>query len=67
MKIVLFLYLKSIFEVNRPDPARPWRSFTAYFSNLLEDTNLKLLHNIVTGIKIVVINFDKAIFNDSEG
>ena len=50
----------------RPDAARPWRSLTAYFSNLLEDTSLKLSHNKATGFKITVPNFYRDFFNKSE-
>ena len=39
-------------EPARPDPTRPWRVSAAYFSNLLEDTNLKLSYNILTGLKL---------------
>ena len=53
-------------EPARPSPARPRRSLTAYFSNLLRDTHLKLSHNKVTVFKIVVSNFHRDDFNKSE-
>ena len=43
-KIILFQCRADI----RDGPARQWRSLTAYFSNVVRDTILKLLHNIVT-------------------
>ena len=53
-------------EPARPGPTRPWRSLTGYFSNILNYTNLKLLHNIVTGPKNVVVNFDRDILFNFE-
>ena len=46
----------------RPDPARPRRFLTTYSSNLFIDTNLKLLHNIGTGLRIVISNFHRELF-----
>ena len=51
-------------ERARPKPARPdptWPGHGAllmvYFSNILKDTSLKLLHNIVIGLNIVEATF----------
>ena len=52
--------------MNRPGPTRPRRSLTAYFSNMLKDTNLKRLHNLDTGLKIVVAKFYRDSFFSSE-
>ena len=53
--------------MNRPGPTRPDHdSLTAYFSEVLKGTNLKLLHNIDTGLEIVVSNFHSDIFISSE-
>ena len=41
----------------RDEPARPWRSLTAYFPNVLKDTNLKYSHNIDIGLIIAVSKF----------
>ena len=51
-------------EPARPDPARPgltrpWRFLMAYFSNVLGGANMKLLHNMAIGLKIIVSNFEK--------
>ena len=48
--------------LTRTDPAWPWRSLTAYFTNMLKDTSLKLLHIIVTGLKIFVSYFHRDFF-----
>ena len=53
-------------EPARPSPTWPRRSLTAYFRNLLKDTNLKLLHNLDTGLKFVVSNFHGDFCIDSE-
>ena len=46
----------------RDEPARPdptMTLLTAYFSNVLKDTNLEFSYNIVTGLKNSVPNFDR--------
>ena len=50
----------------RDEPARSWRSLTAYFSNMLRNTILKLLQNIATSLKIVVSNSHKDFFISSK-
>ena len=60
MKQVLFLSLKSNFEVKRLNPARPGPTVTLF------DGLFKLLHNINTGLQIVVLKFNIVIFMDSE-
>ena len=53
-KVIIFLYGTDI----RNEPARPVMTLlTAYFSNVVKDTNLKLLHNLDTGLEIVVSHF----------
>ena len=49
-----------------PDPDRPWRSLTSYFSNVFKYTSLKLSYNTDSGLKIVVSNFHRDFFNSSE-
>ena len=53
-------------EPARPGPVRPWRSLTAYFSNLLKNKKLKLSHNIFTGLKTVALKFHIHFFISSE-
>ena len=50
----------------RNETARPWRSLTTYFSDMLKETNLKLSHNIVTGLNFVVLSSHKEFFKNSE-
>ena len=50
----------------RPGPVRPWRSLTAFFSIFLKDMNLKVSHNKVIDLKIVVSNFQRDFVISSE-
>ena len=43
----------------RDEVAKPSRSLTAFFSEKLKDTNLKLVHIRVVGFKNVVSHFGK--------
>ena len=52
-------------DLTRPYPTRPWRSLTAYFSNVLKDTTLNLQLNIGTGLIILDVNFDWDFFISS--
>ena len=57
-KVIIFWCRTDIHdEPAWPEPARSWRSLTAYFSNLLKFTSFKFSHNKVTSLKIVVSNF----------
>ena len=56
-----FSDVEPISVMNRPDPARPWHSLTAYLSNVLKDTSSKLPHNIVTGLEIAVSYFHREV------
>ena len=48
-------------EPARANPTRPSHDalLTAYFSNILKDTSLKLLHKTDTGLNIVVSTFHR--------
>ena len=49
MEKVLFLYVKSIFEVNRPDPARPGPTVTLFDALYLRATiamDFKFSHSV---------------------
>ena len=52
-------------EPARPDPARLWRSLTAYISGSIEYRDLKYWHNIDSSLKIVQSNL-KHIFDSFE-
>ena len=58
MKKVLYLCLKSIYEVNRPDPARPWRSLTLYVLETTEYRKFIFTLYVDTFHKIVVSTFE---------
>ena len=60
------LCIKSIYEVNRPDSARPWRSFAAYFSETKIGGGLKILPLIDTLYKIYVLIFQPKISKSFE-
>ena len=71
-KVILFRYRTDVRDEParpqsaRPCPNQPWRSLTAYFSNVLKDTNLKLSHNIATGLELFVFNFHRDFIVSSE-
>ena len=54
----LFSYVELISVFNRRGLTRPWRSLNAYFSIVLQDTNLKLSHNTKIYFKTMVSNLD---------
>ena len=61
-KFILFWCRTDIHD----ESARPWRCLTANISNSLINTILKLSHTINTGLIIVLSNFDRDFFIDSE-
>ena len=68
-KVILFRCRTDIpDELARPEPARldPAMTLTAYFSNMLRDTNLKPSRNRVIDIKIVLLYLHRDFSNSSE-
>ena len=45
--------------ISKIDPARPWRSLTAYISDSIIDTDVKFRHNFNSSLKIVLSKFGK--------
>ena len=53
-------------DVNRPDPAGPWRSLTAYISESIKDKHVKFRHNFELSLQIVLSKVGIDIFNGLE-
>ena len=58
----MFSYIEPISLMKGPGP----RYLMTYLSFKLKDTNLNFSHNIDTGLKVVVSNFDRDIMVNSE-
>ena len=54
---------ESFKTLNRPDPARPWRFLTAYFSESIKDMDVKFWHNLHSSLKFVISKFEVDIFD----
>ena len=57
---------ESFKTIIRPDPARTWRSLTAYFSESIKDREVKFVLNLHSNLEFVLSKFGIDIFDSLE-
>ena len=52
--------------MNQPNPVRPLRSLAAYFSESIEDREMKFVRNLFSNIQFMLGKFEIDIFDSLE-
>ena len=53
-------------NATRPDPIRSWRFFTVYFSEIIEDKDMKIWHFLDSSLQFKLPKFAIDIFDSSK-